>query len=150
MKICSFFGHRDVFDDIDNQLVQHIEYAITALGITDFYVGENGAFDKKATQVMLPIRKKYPNIKLTQSLAYLPIKKDPYQTNTWYDDTVFLEGLETAPKRFAISKRNRLMVQHSEVIICYIRTDHGGAYTAVHYAEKQGKTILNCTETDVL
>ncbi|WP_317854210.1 hypothetical protein [Chakrabartyella piscis] len=150
MKTCSFFGHREVSDTIEDKLLEYIEYAINTLGITAFYVGGYGDFDRKVTNLMIPIRNKYPHIQLLLALAYLPTKKDPIDKSNWYDDTVYFDGLEFAPKRFAITKRNRLMVESSDAIICYITRNHGGAYTAVKYAKKQEKPILNCVKTDVL
>lgn len=150
MKTCSFFGHRDVYDDIDEKLLEHIEYAINILGITTFYVGGNGDFDKKVAAIMMDVRKKYPQIQLVLAYAYLPTKKDNIDLSRWYDDTVFFDGLELAMKRFAITKRNTLMVGASDAIICYIKKDHGGAYTAVKRGKKQGKLILNCIESKVL
>ena len=47
-KICSLFGHRDVFVDLSDELKSAVEKAITEFGITTFYVGENGDFDRMA------------------------------------------------------------------------------------------------------
>lgn len=47
-KICSFFGHRDIYLNLSSELKNSIEKAITEFGITTFYVGENGDFDRMA------------------------------------------------------------------------------------------------------
>jgi len=39
--------------------------------------------------------------------------------------------------------RNREMVERADLIICYIEHNRGGAYQAIQYAEKRGKTIIN-------
>lgn len=144
MKTCSFFGHRYLYDNIDEKLIEHIEYAINKLEVIVFYVGGYGNFDSKVTSVMIDIRKKYPHIKLYLALAYLPLEKDNIALSKWYDGTIYFEGLEFAVKRFAISKRNTLIVDNSDVIICYITRDHGGAYKAVAHAKRLQKTIYNC------
>lgn len=143
MKSCSFFGHRNVLDKIDESLFMQIEYAINTLGVNTFYVGGYGEFDNKVVEVIGKIKNIYPDIKLLLAVAYLPIKE--YDT-MYYDGTIFFDGLEFGVKRFAIGKRNRLMVDASDVIICYITHNHGGAYTASNYAKKMGKVILNCIE----
>ncbi len=126
MKICSFFGHREVLDDIDETLQEHIRYAIHVLRVTEFYVGGYGAFDRKVVDAMVAIRQEYSRVKLFLSLAYLNTASAKEYDVKRYDGTVFLEGLEYGVKRFAISKRNRLMVNDSDVIICYITHNHGG------------------------
>ncbi len=143
-KICSFFGHRHVLENIESQLLEHIKYAVEVLQVTDFYIGGYGSFDEQAKRAIIQMKKQYPNIKMYLTLAYMPTKNTFIDEQ--YDGSIFFEGLETGVKRFAISKRNRLMVQNSDVIICYITRDYGGAYTATKYAKNQGKLVLNCTQ----
>lgn len=141
-KICTFFGHRLVPENIDEQLTAHIRYAIETLGVTDFYLGSQGDFDRLTKGALLRCKKEFPQIRLLFMLAYFPDEKtliDPA-----YDDSIYLEGLETVPRRFAISKRNRLMVTASDVVICYIRRKSGGAYVAAKQAEHNKKTLLRC------
>lgn len=42
--------------------------------------------------------------------------------------------------------RNREMAERADLIICYIEHQSGGAYQAVQYAEKLGKTVINLAE----
>ena len=49
---------------------------------------------------------------------------------------------KTHPKG-AITKRNRWMVEQADLLICYIEREEGGAFTALKYAKKQKKTIIN-------
>lgn len=146
-KTCSFFGHRDILTNINSELFTHIEYVIETLGVNEFYVGGYGQFDALAKDCISELKAKYPDIKLFLALAYMPTK-DTYIDKT-YDGSVFFDGLETGPKRFAITKRNKIMARESDVIICYIRQNHGGAYTAVNYAKNQGELIFNCLKNDV-
>ena len=72
-------------------------------------------------------------------LAYLPIEKNKYDNLT---NTIYPEGLETVPKRFAISWRNKWMIQQSDVVVTYVTRTYGGAWQFKAMAERQGKTVI--------
>jgi hypothetical protein len=76
-------------------------------------------------------------------LAYLPEKANEYTNNDDFDHTLYPEGIETTPKRFAISWRNRWMVRECEFVVCYITHSYGGAAQYVGYAQRQRKTVIN-------
>ncbi len=146
-KICSFFGHKEMLNTVETELLQHIRYTIETLNIKEFYVGEYGAFDSLAKKCVVKLRKEFPHIKLYLALAYMPTKNT--QIDKVYDGSIFFDGLEFGPKRFAITKRNRIMAKESDVIICYVERKSGGAYTAVNHAKNQGKLILNCVNNEI-
>ena len=54
-----------------------------------------------------------------------------------------LDGLETAPRRFAISKRNNWMIQHSSFAICYVHKITGGAAKFREKAERKGLKVID-------
>ncbi|MGL4790823.1 MAG: hypothetical protein ACRCW1_05370 [Anaerotignaceae bacterium] len=144
-KICSFFGHRDtremVWEDLYNEVIKVIKYD----GVTKFYVGNNGTFDSLALQAVGQAKNQFPNIEIYVILAYMPTKKEQgVKANC--DGTIYPEGLEFVPKRFAISHRNRWIVQQSYVVIGYVKTAYGGAYEALHYAKNQEKKVINLGE----
>ena len=68
--------------------------------------------------VLRELKETYPNITYSVCIAYLP-KKEEYSTLT-PEETVYLEGMETAPLRFAISRRNDLMLKESDSVICMV------------------------------
>ena len=45
--------------------------------------------------------------------------------------------------RFAITYRNRFMIEKSDFVIVYVEHSWGGAYSAYKYALKKGKQIYN-------
>ncbi len=143
-KICSFFGHRDVFYDLRNELVIEIERAITEYGITTFYVGDRGDFDRKAAGAVMSMKHKYPNIKLVLVLPYFTNKLNEYKEfyEQDYDEIFIPQELMGVHPKGAITKRNRLMVDQSDLIICYVNREFGGAYNTVKYAERKMKTII--------
>ncbi len=87
----------------------------------------------------------HPHIEYAVVLAYLPCKKDDYQD---YSDTIYPDGLEKVPRRFAICKRNEWMINRSDIVITYVTDSFGGAYTFKQLAEKKGKVIINIAESD--
>jgi len=60
--------------------------------------------------------------------------------------TLFPDGLEFVPKKFAISHRNRWIVDESDYIIVYVLTDYNGAYEALKYAKRKKKNIVNLAD----
>lgn len=143
-KICSFFGHRDIVLDLSDEVEQAVEKAINEYGITAFYVGDRGEFDRQATGVIVKLKRKYPHIKLILVLPYFTNKLNEYKElyEKEYDSVIIPSELMGAHPKSAITKRNKIMVDDSQLIICYINRNYGGAYTAVKYAEKQNKKIL--------
>ncbi len=60
----------------------------------------------------------------------------------YYDHILIPEGVYGAHHKAAITKKNRWMVEQSDLVIAYIERALGGAYTAMKYAEKQKKKLL--------
>lgn len=146
-KICSFFGHRDAYGDYEERLHQRIRFAVDQYGVTTFYVGGNGAFDRTASGAIKQLKREYPDIQLYLTLAYLPVRL--LELPPYYSGSIFFEGLESVHRKGAITMRNRIMAEVSDIIICYIHHNHGGAYAATNYAYRQGKIILNCAQSDL-
>ncbi len=46
----------------------------------------------------------------------------------------------------AFKKRNRSMVDRSDLVICCVDRKEGGAYSTMSYAECSGKEILNLAD----
>ena len=143
-KICSFFGHRDAPESIFPDLIQQTEKQIVH-GCTEFWCGGYGHFDSLAARAVRRLQSSYKNIRLCLLLPYLPVKKT--EKFDWqrqqYDDLIFLSELEFVSPRFAIAKRNRLMVLNSDYVIFYVDHKYGGAYTALKYAKRQGISFIN-------
>lgn len=136
--ICTFFGHRDAPQQLAEPLKNLVRQLIEEKHITTFYVGNQGAFDQLALNVLRALSVDYPFIRYAIVLAYLPTAKD-----TFVDETIFPEGLESVPPRYAISHRNRWLVNHADVVVTYVTHNFGGAAEFKSIAEKQGKTVIN-------
>lgn len=138
MRACTFFGHKDCYDDITAYLRSILENLILVQNVSLFYVGNQGQFDAKVRHVLKEMAQIYP-IQYAVVLAYLPRGKDEYGDFT---DTMLPEGIETVHPRYAIDHRNRWMIDHSDYVVTYIRHSWGGAAKYAALAERKGKNIL--------
>lgn len=75
MKCCTFFGHRQCPQRIEPMLLQTVEELISKRGVTLFYVGGQGEFDRTVQRVLKKMREKYPHIEWYEVLAYHPEKR---------------------------------------------------------------------------
>ena len=139
-KTCCFFGHREVMHNIRPRLTAIIEKLITEYSVTEFYVGNQGQFDRMVYSVLKKLKSKYPQIKYTVVLAYMP---DEHIKELYGEDTLFPDGMETVPKRFAISKRNDWMIQQSGYAVCYVYKITGGAAKFKEKAKKKWLRIID-------
>ena len=139
---CCFFGHKDAPSDIYPKLVNAIKELIETQSVASFLVGNQGGFDSMVLKALRQLKKEYPPISYNVVLAYMPTVKqeyDPYE----FGETMIPEGLENVPPRFAISWRNKWMVNESEYAVVYITHSWGGAATYYELARKKNKTIIN-------
>ena len=140
MPTCTFFGHRDSPDSLRPSLQQAIVRLIVEEGVDTFYVGHQGKFDRYALAALQQAAIEYPHIRYTVVLAYLPTRKNP-EVSFHQAVTMVPDGIETAPKRFAISRRNRWLVEHADYVIAYALY-RGGAMQFVELAQKKGKKVV--------
>ena len=139
-KTCCFFGHREVTHNIRPKLTAIIERLITEEGVTEFYVGNQGQFDSTVYSVLKELKANYPHFRYTVVLAYIP---DEYIKEVYGEDTLFPDGLESVPKKYAISKRNVWMIHQSGFVVCYVYKITGGAAKFREKAKKRKLRIID-------
>lgn len=134
--VYSFFGHRDFNSSLQCYLYNFLENLAKD---TDSYflVGNEGAFDRFVQSTLKKAQKSTPHIKYSIVLAYLPKTNDVQIENSLYP-----EGLESVPLRFAIINRNKWMIDHSDAVIYFQERSWGGVATAVDYAKKKKKILI--------
>ena len=139
----TFCGHAQVAQiEVVKAWLCAVTQRLIERGATTFYLGGYGAFDSLAAAVLREQKKRYPQIELVLVLAYLDARK----SISAYDNTVY-PPLERVPRRFAISHRNRWMVDTSDVVVAYVLHDWGGAATTLRYAKRKKKQIISyCKE----
>lgn len=144
MVVCTFFGHRDCPETIRPRLRAVLVELIERHGVEQFYVGRQGAFDAMVCSVLRELEEVYPHISYAVMLERL---LGPRDKAIWdFSDTIFPEGLETVPPRFAISKRNDWMLKQADFVVTYIAHGWGGAAQYAEKAQRQSKRVLNLAE----
>ena len=133
---CTFFGHRDTYTDLSRELTDILQDLIENKKVDRFYVGHQGFFDQQVTEILKMMQKRHPHISYAVVLAYLP-------TSSREEPTIYPEGLETAPRRFAIDRRNRWMLDQAEYVVTHVRASYGGAAKFMALAQRKGKTVIN-------
>lgn len=135
----AFCGHAQISqsEKIEKWLYD-VTQKLIEQGATTFYLGGYGAFDSLAASVLREQKKRYSQIELVLVLAYLNTGRD----TSGYDSTVY-PPLETVPRRFAISHRNRWMVESADVVVAYVLHDWGGAATTLGCAKQKKKQIIS-------
>ena len=140
MKACTFFGHRDCPETVKPYLREVLIDLITNKGVDTFYVGNQGRFDGIVRSVLRELAQEYPEIHYAVVLAYMPGKKNEYDD---FSDTMLPEGIEAVHPHYAISWRNRWMLQRSDYVVTYITQPWGGAAKFAEKAKREGKTVIN-------
>lgn len=138
----TFFGHRHTPCPIRMPLKNLLIDLIERKNADCFYVGNHGAFDSMVCQTLKELKEIYPHITYYIALAYLP-SKSQYEDNMDYSCTIYPDGLENTPRKFAIVKRNQWMIEKADVVITYVEVSFGGAAQFKALAERKGKIVIN-------
>lgn len=141
MKSCFFIGHHDAGPEVLPLLAEAVERHITDYGVTDFYVGHYGNFDRMAAHAVKEARKLHPEVTLTLVLPYHPAIR-PVETPDGFDGTYYPWEDECIPKRVAIVKTNRRMVETCDYLIAFAFHFLGGAGQIVEYARRREEKRL--------
>lgn len=139
--VCCFFGHKDIPSGLTERLFPVLTRLI-AEGVDSFLVGNQGGFDSTVLHTLRLLKEKHPHITYNVVLAYMPRNKEEWSA---YEpmETLYPEGLESVHPRYAISWRNKWMIQESDVVVAYITHSWGGAAQFVEMAERKKKRIIN-------
>lgn len=146
MQICSFIGHKNCPIEIRNCLLHTLEELILDKKVNRFYVGTQGDFDKMVYEVLCDLEKKH-KIEVFVVLAYL----NRVHEHTYYDvkKTIFPDELTKTPPRFAIRRRNSLMIDKSHYIVSYLNTPLSNTCGNVEEAIRKKKQIINLGDYDI-
>lgn len=144
-KVCFFIGHRDTPDRVYPALEQAVEQLITQ-GVTEFYVGNHGSFDRMAARAVIAAKQLHPQVRLTMLLAYHPGER-PVTLPPGFDGSLYPPGVENVPRRFAIPRANRWMVEHCTHLVAYVAHPASNAGKVVEWGRIQGKRVVELGES---
>ena len=135
-KSCFFIGHREADERLLPRLEAVIDRLIREEGVRYFYVGGYGGFDRLAAAAVRRMKQKYPDITLMLVLPYHPAER-PTEAPDGFDGTYHPVGLEDTPKRYAIVRANRIMVDTCDWLICYVRHGASNSRKLLEYAQRR-------------
>jgi uncharacterized phage-like protein YoqJ len=150
-KTACFTGHRHLLQHKADTLSQLIDHAVTEAyehGYRQFLCGGALGFDTLAATRILSFRKKHPDIRL---VLVIPCENQDFHWNK-KDQTLYRKIREQADDVIILSPiyyqgcmqtRNRYMVDHSSLCICYLYSLRGGTAYTVRYAAFRNIEIVN-------
>ena len=141
MKSCFFIGHSDAGDELMPLLAEAVERYIVECGVTTFFVGHYGNFDRMAAAAVKEIKAQHTDVQLMLVLPYHPAIR-PIETPDGFDSTYYPWEDEYIPKRLAIVKTNQRMVDTCDYLIAFAWHHLGGSGQIVEYARKREKRGL--------
>ena len=141
----AFFGHRyiDNLRKIEERLTPILKDLVWKKQFVELYIGRNGEFDEFTASVIKRVQKDtdLSNTALILVLPYNSAKIEDYEK--YYDEITIPESVWGLHPKGAIKKKNEWMVEQADLVIGYVEREEGGAYTALKYAKKLNKEIIN-------
>ena len=135
-KSCFFIGHREADEALFPALEAEVRRHIVELGETEFIVGHYGGFDYLSRKAVLAAKREYPELCLRLLLPYHPGER-PVKTPEGVDCTYYPPGMERVPRRAAIVRANRYMVDHVDFLIAYVWHTASHARELLEYAQRR-------------
>ena len=145
-KICCFTGHRDIPATDYDRIQTKLELTLIPLihnGVHTFYDGGARGFDMLAAMTVCKLRAQFPDVRLIWAL--------PYKSESGAGEKIYDSILGAGDRIVYVSEnyhggcmhaRNRYMVDHSGICVCYMTHAGGGTAYTVDYAAKKGLTII--------
>lgn len=148
---CCFTGHRDIPHEAERNLSVVLENTIRSLiadGAAVFYAGGAQGFDTIASKTVLKIKQESPDVRL---ILLLPCRS---QTRFWSHDAISeyehikqqadaVRYVSETYSKACMFKRNRELVDNSDVCVSYLDRESGGTAYTVRYARSKGLRIIN-------
>ena len=149
LMIISFCGH-SCFRQSEKYKKTLFDFFEKVIGekTVSFYLGGYGGFDDFAYSCAKEFKEKHqgaslvfvsPYLTLSYQKNHLAYKKEKY-------DSILYPEIEDKPLKFAISYRNKYMVEAADIVVAFVNQKYGGAYQTYQHAKRKGKTIFNLAE----
>ena len=145
VKTFFFIGHRETGERILSVLAQEVERHITEYGVTEFVMGHYGGFDRLAASAVRAAKECHPEITLTLLLPY-HLHDQPIPVPEDFDGTFYPPGMDAVPKRAALVRANRYMLEHSSYLIAYVSHPPSGSREVLEAAlRRQRHGLIHVT-----
>jgi uncharacterized phage-like protein YoqJ len=151
---CCFTGHRSIDPRHAKKLAALLDQALCRLvaqGIHTFAAGGAVGFDTLAAEAVLGLRARFSHIRLVvvapcadqadgwrrgDALRYERIRERA-------DDYICLSARYTPG---CMERRNRHLVDMSQICLAYCLRDHSGSAQTASYARRQGLSVINLAD----
>lgn len=146
----ALFGHRDFYAHrrLDDTLYPLLKDLLRTKPFVEIYIGRDGEFDRYAASVVKRVQDAMGKERCELNFVLPYKKKDIEYYEDYYDEIMIPESIGKAHYKNAITLRNRWMVDQADLVIVNVERHSGGAYTAMRYAAKQNKQIINLYELE--
>ena len=143
-----FFGHREIDNplEVEEQLYDIVLHLLESKEYVEFLVGRNGEFDQLVSSTVRRVKRNYrdDNSALMLVLPYLTAE---YENNhqsfhEYYDEIEICQDAAGGHYKAAIQVRNREMVDRSDLVVCCIEHNSGGAFRTVSMQKRKTKRSL--------
>ncbi len=137
-----FCGHSNYIQNTNDETnILHVLEVEAGNTLCEIFLGGYGRFDDFALLCAKKFKQRHPNAKLILITPYLKNAKMNLEKATF--DSIIYPNLEHVPPRYAISHRNKWMIEQADIVVCYVSHKYGGAYAMYADAKRKGKRIHN-------
>ena len=144
--IVAFCGHANYHERPGDRERALSEIENCAKGApVEFFLGLYGGFDSFALSLARSYKEKHADAILSFVSPYMDETYLARRDVERFDRVIYPE-IEEAPRKFAISARNRWIAGQADLVIAYVEHEYGGAYAMLRTALAKGKRIFNLTK----
>ena len=148
----SLFGHRSLLNPLsaEERLEREVYKLLKNHKYVNFLMGRTGEFDLMAALTIRRVMRTYSRINCSLTLV-LPYQNSNVENHkdsflNLYDEIEICSSSADAYYKSAFQIRNQNMIDRSDLVLCCIEHESGGAYQAVQYAVRQQCKIINLAE----
>ena len=145
----SLFGHRSLLNPLsaEERLKREVYKLLKNHKYVNFLMGRTGEFDLMAALTVRRVMKSYRHFNCSLILV-LPYENKSVEQNrnsflNLYDEIDICPQSADVYYKSAFQVRNQNMIDRSDLVLCCIEHESGGAYQAVRYARQQKCRIIN-------
>lgn len=145
----SVFGHRKIENSIsvEAEMEKLVIALLQSKPYVEFLVGRNGDFDILAASVIRRCKRtvRSDNSALVWVLPYLTaeLRNNEEDYRNYYDEIEICDESEAGHFKGAYQRRNRQMVDRSDLVVFCVQRENGGAWQTMKYAKDRGIPYLN-------